>query len=168
MRREVLLLVPLLLLTGCGPAQRSSAPRPVAATRATTIRVCPHPVVPGVPKDLPFSDRKTLNLGNGVFGHLLQWQVTPARRVVVTVGSDPLDALEDLDMKARDLLLGGKRVSLSTTLLQPGLEVVEVPSTLPPECHHLFVLAERLTRAELDAVLRTLTLAQPAPGEEPP
>jgi hypothetical protein len=102
-----------------------------------------------------------------LIGHRLVWQRTLARRVVVTVGGKPLDALEDLDMKARDAVVGGKRVSLSTTLLQPGLEVAEVPAHLPPDCGELFVLAERLTPSEFDAVVRTLTLVAPTPGEAP-
>jgi hypothetical protein len=100
-------------------------------------------------------------------GHRLVWQRTVARRVVVTVGGNPLDALEDLDMKARDAVVGGKPVHVSTTLLQHGLEVVEVPAKLPPECGALFVLAERLTPSELDAVVRTLTLTARPPGEVP-
>lgn len=166
MRREALVLVPLVLgLTGC--ALPKEKPAPAAVVNNTTVTLCPRPVVPGVPADLPFADRETLNLGDGLIGHKLVWQRTQARRVVVTVGGNPLDALEDLDMKARDVVIGGKAVSLSTTLLQPGLEVLEVPAQLPPDCGALFVLAERLTRAELDAVVRTLTVVAPTPGEGP-
>ncbi len=130
-------------------------PVPVEAARL----VCPQPTSSAIPQDLPFADREVLNLGGSTFGHRLVYQRTTARRVVLSVGGDPLDALEDLDMNARDMVLGGVQVSLSTTHLQPFLAVVEVTSAhLPDRCGPVFVLAERLSTAELDRVLRTLRL----------
>lgn len=110
------------------------------------------------------ADRELLTLGRGVYGHRVVYQRTNARRVVLTVGGDPRDALEDLDLTTRDAVLGGAEVSVSTTHLQPFLTIVELTSRrLPDPCGPPYVLTERLTAAELDRVVGALQLTpQPA------
>lgn len=161
--RRALLILPLALVAGCAGA----TPVPVAATRDAALTSCPRPYSAAIPSDLPFVDRETINRGDGILGSRLVYQRTLARRIVLTVGTDPLDALEDLDMHERDAVVGTKQVSLSTTDLQPGLAVVEVPAELPAECGQLFVLTEGLTPTELHAVVSTLTLRPPSPVEGP-
>ncbi|HUR15637.1 MAG TPA: hypothetical protein VM097_14280 [Mycobacteriales bacterium] len=148
----------LALATACsqGPASTAGGP-----TRDGAIHPCPEPRSAGVPSDLPLVDRETLNLGAGVLGHEVVYQRTQARRVVITVGRDVLDDIEDLDVETTDETLGGKQVRLSTTLLQPSLQVAEVLTPLPEECGPLYVVAERLRPAELQDVLRRLVLAPP-------
>lgn len=156
-------LLAALLVGGCAEDGPSAAvPSPVPERPRT---ICPQPASEAVPGDLPFADRQLLNLGGGTFGHRLVYQRTLARRLVLSVGEDPLDALEDLDMDASAVQRGGLDVTVSTTLQQPGLTVVEVGDAagpLPAGCGELYVLAERLTEGELDAVLQDLVLVPPA------
>ena len=129
------------------------------------MTACPEPVVGSVPRDLPLVDRRLLNLGGGQFGHKVVYQRTVARRVVVSVGDEPLDTLEDLDMNESDQVIAGRQVKVSTTHLQPGLAVVEVPASLPRDCGSLFVLTERLTPRELSDLVGSVRLVDAPAGE---
>lgn len=158
----------VLLVAGCqganGVAQNVED---VPATRPAELSSCPVPTSAGVPGDLPLADREVLNLGSGRLGHRVVFQRTTARRVVLSVGIDALDAFEDLDMRAVDQLVGGHRVTLSTTLLQPRLTVLELAGglpALPQDCAPVFVVTERLTTAELTRLLTGLSFTVPPTG----
>jgi hypothetical protein len=162
---RIALLLATLVLAGC--SSQAPSPRPVAETRPAGLTSCPHAVARFIPADLPFVDRQTLNLGDGLLGDRRVFQRTTARRVVLMVGPDPEDTFEDLDMHQRDVVLGGKRVSLSTTHLQPDLALLAVPAVLPEACGGLYVVAERLTPTELDALVKGLTVQAAEPSDSP-
>lgn len=143
----------VVLLAGCSGSPEAV---PSGPTRTAGVTTCPAPTITHVPRDLPMADRRLLNLGGGLFGHKVVYQRTTARRLVVTVGEDPLDALEDLDMEERDAVIAGRQVRVSTTRLQPGLVVVALPDELPRGCGEVFALTERLTPAELERVVKGL------------
>ncbi len=166
--RTALPLGVLLLAAGCQGATRAvptAAERP--ATRSAVLTSCPLPVSSGVPGDLPLVDREVLNLGGGLLGHRVVFQRTTARRVVLSVGVEALDAFEDLDMDARDRTVGGRRATVSTTLFQPRLTVVELTTgteDLPDRCAPLFAVTESLTALELDQVIAGLSFAPEPAG----
>ncbi len=165
MRRQRLLPLLVILLAGCQGAGQVA--RPVPATRAAELSGCPVPASAGVPQDLPLADREVLNLGSGRLGHRVVFQRTTARRVVLSVGVEALDAFEDLDMRAVDRVVGGHRVTLSTTLLQPRLTVVELvgrPFALTKDCLPVFVITESLTAVELSRLLTGLSFSTPTEG----
>ena len=101
--------------------------------------------------------RELVNLGGGWFGHEVTYQKRPDRRVVLAVGVDPVDQLEDLDFASRTRTIAGEPVDVFTTAVQP-LRIAELADPLPSSCGSVFVLTERLTSAEFAHVVAGIKL----------
>lgn len=154
--------LPGALLAGCagtGADGETAAPLP---TRQAEFTSCPSVALASPPEGFRLARSELAALADNHMGRVLTYRSGEGQVIQVYSGPDLYDELEDLDTTAEAVTAGGRRFTLYSTLLAPGLQIAVLDTErlegegFEEPCEDAGVQSLRLSRGAMVDVLGDL------------